>query len=313
MRGPVLPPHATSVAVAGKNSQSRGWLITVPETAVSQEELEEALGGYAFFAGQLEEGGKTQYRHWQLYLEHTSPVRFSTLRSRLPKEAHLERRQGTKAQALTYVTKEDTRVGPQIRHGELEIEDEQGRRTDLEVFHEAIVRDGRTAAEVMLEYPGSVRYSHHLAALQRAREARAGRGRERNVLTVYVWGAPGVGKTRFAFETFVAEDMYRVTDYTHPFDGYVGESVLVLDEFAGQLPLDLLLNVLDRYPLSLPARYNNRWAAFTSVLVLSNHPLSHWYPIASETRRMALARRFALEVKMLQGGRLEPEVEMPWG
>ncbi|WP_445293067.1 hypothetical protein [Corynebacterium sp. KPL2825] len=49
--------------------------------------------------------GKSGYLHWQIYLSHDQPIRFSTLKNKLP-TAHLEPRRGTAREAVAYVTKE---------------------------------------------------------------------------------------------------------------------------------------------------------------------------------------------------------------
>ena len=63
---------------------------------------------------------------------------------------------------------------------------------------------------------------------------------------------------------------HRVTDYQHPFDSYSGEEVLILDEFDGEMRLSTLLNVLDIWPTMLPARYADRVAAYSQVILVSN-------------------------------------------
>ena len=49
------------------------------------------------------------------------------------------------------------------------------------------------------------------------------------------------------------------------FEGYHGQEVLVFEEFSGQIPIEDMLNYLDIYPLSLPARYNDKTACYTKV------------------------------------------------
>lgn len=72
--------------------------------------------------------------------------------------------------------------------------------------------------------------------------------------------------------------VYRVTDYQHPFDSYQGEEILLLDEYSSNFKIRDLLNYLDGYPLTLPARYSNRVACFTKVYIISNLCLSKQYP-----------------------------------
>ncbi|RYQ44121.1 replication protein [Bifidobacterium pseudolongum subsp. globosum] len=104
-------------------------------------------------------------------------------------------------------------------------------------------------------------------------------------------------------------DAYRVSEYIHPFDGYQGEATLILDEFDGTLPLSLLLNVLDGYRLELPARYSNRLAKYTRVIIISNAALSNFYtttvdPSSTPDRLRALYRRITRYVFMDADGTL---------
>lgn len=94
------------------------------------------------------------------------------------------------------------------------------------------------------------------------------------------------------------EDVYRVTNYKHPWDEYEGEPVLVLDEYNSQLDFQFLLNVLDRYPLRLPCRYADRYAGWTEVWIVSNKPLSGQYIYEDEASRPALDRRIGEVIHM---------------
>lgn len=66
------------------------------------------------------------------------------------------------------------------------------------------------------------------------------------------------------------ERVYRVTNYKHPFDAYKSEEVIAFEEFRSSLPVSDMLNYLDRYPLSLPCRYNDKTACYTKVYILTN-------------------------------------------
>lgn len=70
-----------------------------------------------------------------------------------------------------------------------------------------------------------------------------------------------------------------MTDYKHPFDRYAQEPVLCLDEFRSSLPIGDMLNYLDGYPISLPARYANRVACYETVYIVSNIDLKKQYSI----------------------------------
>lgn len=257
-------------------TQARSWLVTIPadgDKGVSESALLAVLEEAKLSAlGQLERGNNTGYLHWQLLIERESgtPLRFERLRKLFP-SGHFEPRRGTVLQAMEYVTKEDTRAVPPVTISRGEIhQDEQGHRYDLDELHEAIL-SGKSADEVMLEYPKAYRYSGHLRDLETAQMMAAPGAHEiRSDLRVWwVYGAPGVGKTYAAYE--MNSGAYRVSDYERdPFGFYRGEDLLVLDEYAGQLSYKLFLQVTDIYPLQLPCRYMNRPALFTRVLILSN-------------------------------------------
>ena len=103
--------------------------------------------------------------------------------------------------------------------------------------------------------------------------------------------------------------IYRVTNYRATrgisFDGYHGQDVLVFEEFSSQIPIEDMLNYLDIYPLTLPARYTDRIACYTKVYITSNIPLEEQYRdiqrVQMETWR-AFLRRITNVVEYLPDG-----------
>ena len=104
----------------------------------------------------------------------------------------------------------------------------------------------------------------------------------RQIQVKYIYGVQGTGKTRHVYDAHGFTDVYRVVDYKHPFDTYNGQRVLCLDEFRSSLNFSFLLQLLDIYPLELPARYRNRVACFDTVYIISNIPLAAQYPNVQE-------------------------------
>ena len=92
----------------------------------------------------------------------------------------------------------------------------------------------------------------------------------RNVEVTYIYGDTGSGKSRYVLEKHGFENVYRVTDYKHPFDNYQTEEVIVFEEFRNSIKLEQMLNYLDIYPMTLPCRYNNKQACYTKIYILSN-------------------------------------------
>ena len=273
-----------------KTTQSRSWMATVSAEKMSRKEIEEALSSYSYL-GQLEEGKEDRYRHWQLLIDGgNSPIRFSTLKNKLP-TAHLEPRRGPIQQAIDYVTKEETRVSeePRLEHGTIRHCDERGRRKDVEVVREAILEKGLSADEVLLQVPESNCMTAMVEKLVAARD-RSRHTKPRQLEVIWLYGPPGTGKTSLAVE-MGGTSYYRVTDYQNPFDSYCGQETLILDEFDGEMRLSTLLNVLDIWPTMLPARYADRVAAYNQIVLVSNEAPWSFYSWASVSRRQALARR----------------------
>jgi hypothetical protein len=90
-------------------------------------------------------------------------------------------------------------------------------------------------------------------------------------------GDTGAGKTRSVMELYGYTNVYRVTDYDHPFDSYKGEDVIIFEEFRGSLKVADMLNYLDGYPVELPCRYANKVACYTKVYITTNIPLEEQY------------------------------------
>lgn len=262
-----------------KDSQSRRWMITLPAAEYAKEQVEEGLRAYAYL-GQLEAGGKTDYQHWQLYVHHSSPVRFSTLKRRFPK-GHFEIARGTPAECVAYVSKVDTALGVQVQNGEIDVEETpRGQLGTLAKARELIVDEGKSRFDVYEELGTGFANSRALMEMEalavhkKRRELAAIGGQEREVIVLC--GPPGSGKTRWVYEQY-AGDLFSVGGYLHPFDEYAGERVLVLDEFNGQIEFELLLKLLDRYPVHLPARYSNKFALYETVVIISNLRLDQMY------------------------------------
>ena len=75
----------------------------------------------------------------------------------------------------------------------------------------------------------------------------------------------------------VHSNVYRVTDYLHPFDGYNCQPVICFDEFRSSIKLKEMLLYCDIYPLELPSRFSNKYACYNKVYIVSNWSLEKQY------------------------------------
>jgi len=289
------------------------WMLTLKADEYDQTEVESKLAPYRY-VGQLETGEETGYVHWQIYINNNTQIRFETLQNKFP-IGHFEIARSTDKHCYDYVRKNETFAGVRVGQGIWDFDEDGAQRqidpSLMESLHDSIFVDGRSVDDILCDEPRAMRYVHQLRQLEAVRDNMRWKTQDRNVTAHYIYGTTGTGKTKYVHDLYRGE-MYRVSDYKNPFDGYNGEPVLVLDEYREQLPMSLLLNVLDRYPLRLPARYNDRWAAYDTVYVISNLELraQHCdvYEQSPETWD-ALMRRFDTVSRMETGGRLILEDE----
>jgi len=200
-------------------------------------------------------------------------VAWWTAKKKLP-NAHVEQRKGTRKQAFDYVTKSDTKIGDVFGNGEIDTAEEKGKRNDLAEIIQ-LIEDGATDNEIRKAYPSQyLRYANSIARTRQViMEAKF--EKTFRVLTVtYIYGSTGKGKTRHVMEKYGYENVYRVTNYDHPFDMYKGQKVIIFEEFRSSQKIEQMLNFLDGYPITLPARYGDKIACFDTVYIISNIPLS---------------------------------------
>lgn len=291
--------------VEKKDTRARAWMLTIKEADHDQADVEDRLSKYDAYVGQLEEGKTTGYRHWQMYVENENPIRFSALKSLFP-TAHIEMRRGTAAQCVAYCTKTDSRVGAQISKGEIDTTTTQGQRTDLEEMRERII-NGERASDLIFSDSRAMRHSAMLMQLQNLVDEREFGSKPREVGAHYISGRTGVGKTSAIYDSYGwdARVLYQVSDYSsrsNPWDGYSAHDVVVFDEFSSQWRIEMMLRLLDRYPFTLPARYSNRAAAWSTVYILSNEPFWKQYRDEDPEKRAAFRRRFQSIGEMQEDG-----------
>ena len=255
-------------------TRARTWSVTQSADKMDRDQLLDALDAYNY-AGQLEIG-KGGYHHFQVMVQSHNQIRFDALKKKLP-NAHIEPLKGSTQQLYDYVTKHDTAVaGSQFSKGELTLSNKGALKRDFEDFRDEI-KAGASLSSLIVSDALRMPEINALREYEAALRAETNRYRIRDVEVFYLYGESGTGKTRGILESYDPKDVYRVSDYRNPFDDYNGEDVLILDEFYDSLPFPLLLNVLDRYPLRMPARYTDKWAGYSIVWIISNRRLPNQY------------------------------------
>lgn len=291
------------------NPQENG----LPQEAV-QKALTENFSTLQYFCMADEIGEQGTY-HTHVYVYFASRVRFSTMKKHFP-TAHIEAASGTPQQNREYVRKEGKWA--ETSKAETSVPDTfvewgtmptpRGKNQDMKDLYN-LVMGGYSDAEIIAYNNNYIRDIDTIAKLRKTILIDKYTGQRRTDLKVYyIFGATGTGKTRGVLDAEGDGNVYRVTDYEHPFDSYNMQSVLCLDEFRSSLKITFMLDALDIYPLELPARYANRCACYTSVYIISNWRLEDQYREIQEsqpTTWQAFLRRIHTVTEYLKDGTIK--------
>lgn len=273
-----------------RTSASRKYQLTINNPAdhgLDHEAIKEALTALTdcIYWCMCDEVGEQGTPHTHLYLVFQNAKEFQTIHRRFY-GAHIEAARGTHQENRDYIRKEgkyqdtekaDTNLPDTFEEsGQLPAESDRRMKQSEAIL--AMIEAGASNAEILRAYPSAM---NHLPRIEQARQTlleEKYRDAFRGLQVTYIWGKTGVGKTRGIMERYGYRNVYRVTNYKNPFDGYKGEPVILFDEFRSSLPLEDMLKYMEGYPLNLPARFSDRAACFEAVYVVSNIPMEKQYP-----------------------------------
>ena len=287
-----------------KEVRKRKWLLTInnPEDkGISHNSIKQALQPFMLnYYAIVDETGSQGTYHYHIYIFFKNAIRFSSLKKLFP-TANIQQAMGNSVQNRTYLLKSAPEHNKQpdgkyeykdnsgtvhkgINHtdtfeefGECPIEI-RGKRNDLERMYE-LIKEGYSNSEI-IESCGKTAILHveKLNKLRHSYLIDHYKGTRRlNLKVHYISGKTGLGKSRDILDEFGDENVYRVTDYQHPFDSYQNENVLVFEEFRSLIRLSDMLNYLDIYPCVLPARYSPKVACYDTVFIVSNWEFESQY------------------------------------
>ncbi len=225
--------------------------------------------------------------HTHIYVVFASRVRFSMVKRYFP-EAHIEKCRGAVTDNVNYIkksgkweldeSKQEKKIEGTFEEYGTQPPDSKGKRSDMSELYQMIL-DNMTNAEIL---PINQDYILQIDKLDKIRTTilteRFKETVRLDLEVTYISGATGTGKTRGVLESNGYTQVYRISDYLHPFDGYSCQPVICFDEFRSSLKLKDMLLYCDIYPIELPSRYSNKVACYRKVYIVSNWPLEKQYP-----------------------------------
>lgn len=219
----------------------------------------------------------TGTKHLQGYIQFSRQVYFSTIKKSLP-TVHFEVARGSFEDNIKYCSKS----GEVEKWGEPKTDPSQAVRTDLLNIKNSIL-SGSSMATVL---PNITNLQQLTFAEKLMKYSRVVRKEMPDVIWIY--GPSGVGKSRKALE-MAGDDAYWWNG-SQWWDGYDNHEVVIIDDFRPNHPLDYMLRLFDRYPLSLPVKGSHVNMLAKRFIVTSIHPPSSMYRILDEPPKQLLRR-----------------------
>lgn len=201
----------------------------------------------------------------------------SVLKKLFPK-IHAESTRGSKQQAEDYINKK----GSYAEKGETvlcvkqvgEIQGRQGNRSDLSAVDE-MIKAGKTPAEIFDSNICFRRYDKIVKSAYISKRLKE-TPMKRDVTFYWHVGESGTGKTYTYLdlcEKYGEDNVFLISDYGFGmYDRYIGQPVLFLDEFKGQISYSTLLVMFNGLKQELRTRYENVYTLWNEVHIASIFP-----------------------------------------
>jgi len=169
-----------------------------------------------------------------------------------------------------------------------------------------MAQEGKSELQVAEKYP--VTYMMHSTGVRRIIELFQIRDRpfNRELKVTLIMGPTGVGKTRICYVE--PEKTFKMMGFQLKnfwWDGYANQEILLIDEYANQCSIDVLLALLDRYDVRLPVKGGFKQAHWKTVFITSNLHMEQIHENAKPAMRLALRRRIHTVVDLFNVLELE--------
>lgn len=242
--------------------------------------------GLVYAIYQVERCPTTKRLHLQMFLQYKNQVRLSTLTDMFP-GCHAELCRASEKDNERYCSKNESRIAGPWTYG---TKTSQGKRTDWDHVKE-MAAAGLKRRDILLEHPKLAPCHKGIDVLIAAVKGPAPVTRDIQVWLLH--GETRVGKTHRACTKF--PEAYRICGRYYEgksFDGYDGQSELILDEWdSTEWPITLMNDILDKWRCELQCRYFNKTAYWTKVVICSNLDPETYYAGVGQTTRAAFFRR----------------------
>jgi hypothetical protein len=223
--------------------------------------------------------GQSGYRHWQILAVFHKQVRLGGVKDLFGNTAHCEPSRSSAADE--YVWKDDTSVeGSRFSLGSKP--KRANSAVDWDEIWASAIRGGISSI------PANIRVQHYRTLKQIACDFAKPIAMERSCIVYH--GPTGTGKSRRAW-TEAGVDAYSKNSRSKYWDGYQGQTHVIMDEFRGGIDIAYLLTWLDRYPNLFDVKHSAAPNCMERMWICSNLHPSKWWPDLDPETYAAFERR----------------------
>ena len=274
------------------NPQHKKWCFTInnPGERDDPGRALEPLTDRIKYAVWQKEEGDSGTPHWQGFVEwRTRGRRLNGMKTLLPR-AHLEPARGSCAQNREYCTKVQGRLEGPFEIGECP--GGAGSRSDLKAVKRRI-EEGATEREIADEFFGQ--WCRYKDSFKRYRAMILS---ERNWQTKVrvLYGPTGIGKSHLAKRLAEVEarghgsSVYYLTQAMRHaagvwWDGYEGQSVVVIDEFEGWISRNVMKSLVNALPVRVQVKGGSVPFLARTIFVTSNLKPCEWWKMETTAQR----------------------------
>lgn len=299
--------------------QVRNWAFTLnnPEhddehyAALWKRLVDDGLATYFVFQREAGESGTI---HLQGYINFNRSRDLNYVKRNIDSRVHAEPCKGTPAQNRTYCTKDDSRLDNHSPHECGTPPHGQGQRSDLTRVGKRLL-NGESVGQIALAFDDDfgtlLRNRHHFEWLSNQLKKR--QCTEKTV--IWIHGPTGTGKSRYCHEQY--PNAYWKPPGNKWFDGYDGESTIILDDYRESwtdFGYSQLLRITDRYPCTVEVKGGSASIGHVETIVItSNHPPRNAFSLDPAHENIDQLLRRITEVRELLPDSNEPLPDLDFG
>lgn len=216
----------------------------------------------SYYVFKFELGKSKKSPHLQGFVDLNKPLKFRTITNMLP-NTHIEKRRGSKEQAIKYVKKDDVEVLGNFPEC-IVVEpfpfkpSKQGRRTDLTMMQADFATNYRSSLKELYTYHGKMMLQHGRAILDM--RSVFGPSRQDKTRVTLVYGPAQSGKTTWARNSY-PNAFYKTAETGKWFDGYdpfnKDHEIVIIDEYdllIKEQGIGFLLKLMDHGPCQVEVK-----------------------------------------------------------